>query len=275
MDTDYRLAGRKDHPEDTQVNAGGVIIGGSAPAVLIAGPCAVESAENLDKTAAELKKHGASMLRGGAYKPRTSPYSFQGLFERGIDILADAGRKYSMPVVSEIVSETDLELFSEKIDLLQVGAKNMQNFALLKAIGKTKKPVMLKRGISATIDEWILAAEYILSEGNPNVILCERGIRTFETATRNTMDLAVIPIIKEKTHLPIIIDPSHSTGDRRYVEAVSLAAIAAGADGLIIEVHTDPDRALSDGKQSITPEQFAVLSEKAHLVAKAVGREIL
>ena len=275
MDIDYKLASRTNHPEDTVVNAGGVFIGGNAPAVMIAGPCAVESAESLDTIAAALKNSGAAMLRGGAYKPRTSPYSFQGLFEDGIDILKKAGEKYSMPTVSEIVSENDLELFEDNIDLLQVGAKNMQNFALLKAIGRTQKPVLLKRGISATIEEWILAAEYILSEGNPNVILCERGIRTFETATRNTMDLAVIPIIKEKTHLPIVIDPSHSTGNRNYVEAVSLAAIAAGADGLIIEVHCDPDHALSDGKQSITPEQFAALAEKARRVAKAIGRDML
>ncbi|MBR3301516.1 MAG: 3-deoxy-7-phosphoheptulonate synthase, partial [Firmicutes bacterium] len=237
-------------------------------------PCAVESAESIQRIAGKVRAAGASVLRGGSYKPRTSPYSFQGIGPEGIGWLKDAGRANSMPVISELVSEKDVDLFVENVDIIQIGARNMQNFALLKAVGRTSKPVLLKRGAGATIDEWIMAAEYVLAGGNPNVILCERGIRTFEYATRNTMDLAVVPIIKEKTHLPIVVDPSHATGNWKYVEAVSLAAIAAGADGLLIEVHDDPDAAVSDGTQSIRPERFAELMEKARLVSKAVGREI-
>ena len=270
----YKLAGRACHPEDTVVTAGSVKIGAGCPVAVMAGPCAVESAESIERIAAKVKAAGASILRGGSYKPRTSPYSFQGLGADGIACLKEAGRRNGMPVISELVSEKDIELFTDNVDIIQIGARNMQNFALLKAVGRTGKPVLLKRGAGATIDEWIMAAEYVLAEGNPNVILCERGIRTFEYTTRNTMDLAVVPIIKEKTHLPIVVDPSHATGNWKYVEPVSLAAIAAGADGLLIEVHDDPDTAASDGMQSIIPERFAELVDKARLVAKAVGREL-
>ncbi len=271
---EYTLASRAHQNEDTTVAAGSVKIGAGCPVAVMAGPCAVESAESILRIAGKVKAAGASVLRGGSYKPRTSPYSFQGIGPEGIGWLKEAGRANGMPVISELVSENDLDLFAENVDIIQIGARNMQNFALLKAVGRTQKPVLLKRGAGATIDEWIMAAEYILAAGNPNVILCERGIRTFEYATRNTMDLAVVPIIKEKTHLPIIVDPSHATGNWKYVEAVSLAAIAAGADGLLIEVHDDPDAAVSDGTQSIKPERFAELMKKARLVAKAVGREI-
>ena len=271
---EYKLASRAHQSEDTVVEAGSVKIGAGCPVAVMAGPCAVESAESIERIAEKVKAAGASVLRGGSYKPRTSPYSFQGLGPEGIDALKKAGRKNAMPVISELLSEEDLELFEKNVDIIQIGARNMQNFALLKLVGKTDKPVMLKRGAGATIDEWIMAAEYILAEGNPNVILCERGIRSFEYTTRNTMDLAVVPIIKEKTHLPIVIDPSHATGNWKYVEPVSLAAIAAGADGLLIEVHDDPDRAASDGMQSLTPEHFAELMRKAKSVAKAVGREL-
>ena len=271
---EYTLASRAHQNEDTTVAAGSVKIGAGCPVAVMAGPCAVESAESILRIAGKVKAAGASVLRGGSYKPRTSPYSFQGIGPEGIGWLKDAGRANSMPVISELVSEKDVDLFVENVDIIQIGARNMQNFALLKAVGRTSKPVLLKRGAGATIDEWIMAAEYVLAGGNPNVILCERGIRTFEYATRNTMDLAVVPIIKEKTHLPIVVDPSHATGNWKYVEAVSLAAIAAGADGLLIEVHDDPDAAVSDGTQSIRPERFAELMEKARLVSKAVGREI-
>ena len=271
---EYKLASRAHQSEDTVVSAGSVKIGAGCPVAVMAGPCAVESAESILRIAEKVKAAGASVLRGGSYKPRTSPYSFQGIGQEGIGWLKEAGRANGMPVISEMVSENDMDLFTENVDIIQIGARNMQNFALLKAVGRTQKPVLLKRGAGATIDEWIMAAEYVLAGGNPNVILCERGIRTFEYATRNTMDLAVVPIIKEKTHLPIIVDPSHATGNWKYVEAVSLAAIAAGADGLLIEVHDDPDAAASDGAQSILPERFADLMEKARLVAKAVGREL-
>ena len=271
---EYKLASRAYHSEDTIVRAGKVAIGAGCPVALMAGPCAVESAQSIERIAKAVKDAGAAVLRGGSYKPRTSPYSFQGLGPEGISALKEAGRANGMPVISELLSEEDLELFLNNVDIIQIGARNMQNFALLKLVGKTDKPVMLKRGAGATIDEWIMAAEYILAEGNPNVILCERGIRSFEYTTRNTMDLAVVPIIKEKTHLPIVIDPSHATGNWKYVEPVSLAAIAAGADGLLIEVHDDPDRAASDGMQSLTPEHFAELMRKAKAVAKAVGREL-
>ena len=271
----YKLANRMFHPEDTVIQAGNIRIGGGNPIVIMGGPCAVESPEGIEEIAEAVKAAGATVLRGGAYKPRTSPYSFQGMQTKGIHCMAEAGKKNGMPIVTEIISAENLAEFVENVDIIQIGARNMQNFTLLKAVGKTRKPVLLKRGMSATIDEWIMAAEYIMSEGNPNVIMCERGIRTFEKMTRNTMDLAVIPIIKEKTHLPIVIDPSHATGNWKLVEPVSLAAIAAGADGLIIEVHNNPEAALSDGMQSLKPDKFASLIEKARLVAKAVGREIL
>jgi len=270
----YKLTNRMFHPEDTVVNVSGVKIGGNEKIVLMAGPCAVETKEGLCEIAEAVKKGGADMLRGGAYKPRTSPYSFQGLGTVGIQYLAEARKVTGLPVVTELMSADHLDEFIENVDLIQIGARNMQNFDLLKAVGKTNKPVLLKRGMSATIEEWIMSAEYIMSEGNPNVIFCERGIRTFEKLTRNTMDLCVIPILKEKTHLPVVIDPSHSTGDWKYIEPMSLAAIAAGADGLIIEVHNHPSKAFSDGMQSIKPEKFERLVQKGKLVAKAVGREM-
>ncbi len=270
----YKLANRMFHPEDTIVNVAGIPVGASEKVVMIAGPCVVEGEEILCTIAEEVKKAGAVMLRGGAYKPRTSPYSFQGLGTEGIRDLAAAREKTGLPVVSELMSIDRIEEFEENVDLIQIGARNMQNFDLLKAVGKVNKPVLLKRGMSATIEEWIMSAEYIMSSGNPNVILCERGIRTFEKYTRNTMDLAVIPLIREKTHLPIIIDPSHATGDWKLVKAVSLAAVAAGADGLIIECHTKPEEALSDGMQSLKPEKYAELVRDARRVAQAVGRDL-
>jgi 3-deoxy-7-phosphoheptulonate synthase len=270
----YKLANRMFHPNDTVVDVAGVKIGGKEPVVIMGGPCSVESEEQVCRIAEEVKEAGGRILRGGAYKPRTSPYSFQGLGYEGILDLAEARKRTGLPVVSELMSADKIDEFVENVDLVQIGARNMQNFDLLKAIGHIKKPILLKRGMSATIEDWIMSAEYIMASGNPNVILCERGIRTFERYTRNTMDLAVIPIIKEKTHLPIVIDPSHSTGNYQYVEAVSLAAVAAGCDGLIIEVHDHPDQAWSDGAQSLKPERFARLVEKARRVAHAVDREL-
>lgn len=269
----YKLANRMFHPEDTIVDVNGIPIGGQK-IVLIAGPCAVESEEQIERIAGEVLEAGADMLRGGAYKPRTSPYAFQGMQTAGIEALAKAREKTGLPVVTELMSADKLDEFIENVDVIQIGARNMQNFDLLKAVGRTKKPVLLKRGLANTIEEWIMAAEYIMSEGNPNVIFCERGIRTFEKYTRNTLDLSVIPIIKERTHLPIVIDPSHATGDYKLVEAASLAAIAAGADGLIIEVHDDPIHAFSDGAQSLKPEKFASLVQKGRAIASVIGRTL-
>lgn len=269
----YKLANRMFHPEDTVVDVNGIPVGGRK-IIVMAGPCAVESEEQIERIAGEVLEAGADMLRGGAYKPRTSPYSFQGMGTAGIEALAKARSKTGLPVVTELMSADKLDEFVENVDVIQIGARNMQNFDLLKAVGKTNKPVLLKRGLANTIEEWIMAAEYIMSEGNPNVILCERGVRTFETATRNTLDLAVIPIIKEKTHLPIVIDPSHATGDWKLVESASLAAIAAGADGLIIEVHDDPTHAASDGAQSLKPDKFAELVKKGRAIAQVIGRDL-
>ncbi len=270
----YKLANRMFHPEDTIVDVGGIRIGAGEKIAIMAGPCAVESLDSICSIAEKVKAAGADILRGGAYKPRTSPYSFQGLGYEGIRDMVEARKRTGMPIVSELMSVDKLDEFARNVDLVQIGARNMQNFDLLKAVGRINKPVMLKRGISASIEEWIMAAEYIMASGNPNVILCERGIKTFERMTRNTMDLAVIPIIKEKTHLPIVIDPSHATGDWKLIEPVSLAAIAAGADGLIIEVHDHPESALSDGSQSLKPEKFEALLQKAKAVANAVGRKL-
>ncbi len=270
----YKLANRMFHPEDTVVDVGGIKVGGTGKIAMIAGPCSVEGEDIVCEIAQEVKDAGAVMLRGGAYKPRTSPYAFQGLGYEGILDMVKAREKTGLPIVSELMSADKINEFVENVDLIQIGARNMQNFDLLKAVGHINKPILLKRGMSATIEEWIMSAEYIMSSGNPNVILCERGIRTFEKYTRNTMDLAVIPIIKEKTHLPIIIDPSHSTGDWKLVKSVSLAAIAAGADGLIIECHTHPEAAWSDGMQSLKPSKFKDLVEDARKVAQAVGRDI-
>ena len=270
----YKLANRMFHPEDSVVDVAGIPVGGKSPVVVIGGPCSVEGEDQAVRIAKEVKEAGGCMLRGGAYKPLTSPYSFQGLGYEGIVDLVRAREKTGLPIVSELMSVDKIDEFEENVDLVQIGARNMQNFDLLKAVGHMHKPILLKRGMSAAIEDWIMSAEYIMANGNPNVILCERGIRTFEKYTRNTMDLAVIPIIKEKTHLPIIIDPSHSTGNWKYVEAVSLAAVAAGADGLIIEVHDHPDEAWSDGAQSLKPEKFAQLIEKARKIAEACGRPL-
>ena len=270
----YKLANRMFHPEDTVVNVSGVKIGGNNPVVVMAGPCSVEGDEQICRIGEEVKQCGAKILRGGAYKPRTSPYSFQGLGYEGILDMVHARQKTGLPIVSELMSADKLDEFVGNVDLIQIGARNMQNFDLLKAVGRTKKPVLLKRGMSATIEDWIMSAEYIMASGNPNVIFCERGIRTFERYTRNTLDLAVVPIIKEKTHLPIIIDPSHATGDWKYIESVSMAAVAAGADGLIIEVHDHPEQAWSDGAQSLKPEKFAEVVRKCKSVANAIGREM-
>lgn len=270
----YKLANRMFHPEDTVVDVSGVKVGGNSPVVVIGGPCSVEGKDMMCRIGEEVKECGAQMIRGGAYKPRTSPYSFQGLGYEGILDMVEARKKTGLPIVSELMSADKIDEFVENVDLIQIGARNMQNFDLLKAVGHINKPILLKRGMSATIEEWIMSAEYIMASGNPNVILCERGIRTFEKYTRNTMDLAVVPIIKERTHLPIIIDPSHATGDWKLIESMSLAAVAAGADGLIIEVHDHPDQAWSDGAQSLKPEKFQELIRKCKKVAAAVGREM-
>ena len=269
----YKLANRMFHPEDTIVDVCGIPIGGKK-IIMIAGPCAVEGEQAICSTAGKVLEAGADMLRGGAYKPRTSPYSFQGMGSAGIEALKKAKEQTGLPIVTELMSIDKLDEFVENVDVIQIGARNMQNFDLLKAVGRTNKPVLLKRGLANTIEEWIMAAEYIMSEGNPNVIFCERGIRTFEKYTRNTLDLAVIPIIKERTHLPIIIDPSHATGDWKLVESQALAAIAAGADGLIIEVHEDPAHAWSDGAQSLKPDKYAQLIQKARAIASVVGRTL-
>jgi 3-deoxy-7-phosphoheptulonate synthase len=254
----FKKANRLFHPDDSIIDIKGVKIGGGNFTV-IAGPCSVESEEQIVGIAEDVKKAGAAMLRGGAFKPRTSPYSFQGLKQEGLDLLKIAREKTGLPVVTEIMSADMIERFVEDVDLIQVGARNMQNFELLKELGKTKTPILLKRGLSATIEELLMSAEYIMAGGNENVILCERGIRTFETYTRNTLDLSAIPAIKRQSHLPIIIDPSHAAGMWWMVEPLSKAAVAAGADGLIIEVHNDPANALCDGQQSIKPERFESL----------------
>lgn len=269
----YKLANRMFHPEDTIVDVNGIQIGGKK-IVMIAGPCSVEGQDQISRIAKEVKEAGADMLRGGAYKPRTSPYAFQGMGTAGVLAMVNARQQTGLPIVSELMAIEHLPEFVENVDIIQIGARNMQNFDLLKAVGKTKKPILLKRGLSNTIEEWIMAAEYIMSEGNPNVIFCERGIRTFEKYTRNTLDLAVIPIIKQRTHLPIIIDPSHAAGDYKLIESQSLAAIAAGADGLIIEVHDDPENAWSDGSQSLKPQRYAELIKKGKDIAQVIGREL-
>lgn len=270
----YKLANRMFHHEDSIIDVGGIKVGGKEPIVIIGGPCSVEGNEMMEEIAIDVKEVGGSMLRGGAYKPRTSPYAFQGMGYDGIMCMVNARKKTGLPIVSELMSADKIDEFEEHVDLVQIGARNMQNFDLLKAVGKMTKPILLKRGLSATIEEWIMSAEYIMASGNPNVIFCERGIRTFEKYTRNTLDLSVIPILKEKTHLPVIIDPSHATGDWKLVESMSLAAIAAGADGLIIEVHNNPECAWSDGMQSLKPEKFKHLIENSKSVANAVGRKI-
>lgn len=270
----YKLANRMFHPEDSIINVNGIEIGGNKPIVIIGGPCSVEGESMVVEIATKVKDAGGCMLRGGAYKPRTSPYAFQGMGIEGLECMVKAREKTGMPIVSELMSADKLDEFIKYVDIIQIGARNMQNFDLLKAVGKTDKPILLKRGLANTIEEWIMSAEYIMAGGNKNVILCERGIRTFEKYTRNTLDLSVVPIIKEKTHLPIIIDPSHATGDWKLVESMSLAAIAAGADGLIIEVHTNPECAWSDGQQSLKPKTFKTLVDKCRRVAEAIDRDI-
>ena len=269
----FKKANRMFHPEDTIVDVNGIKIGGKKIAV-IAGPCSVESEEQISEIAKEVKELGASFLRGGAFKPRTSPYAFQGLKYEGLELLKKARENTGLPIVTELMSPYDIETFVENVDVIQVGARNMQNFELLKELGKINKPILLKRGLSATIEEWLMSAEYIMAGGNENVILCERGIRTFENYTRNTLDLSAVPAVKKLSHLPVIIDPSHSTGKYWMVEPLAKAAVAVGADGLIIEVHNDPENALCDGPQSIKPDKFAKLMEELKAVAEAVGREI-
>lgn len=269
----FKKANRLFHPENTIVDVNGVKIGGKKIAV-IAGPCSVESEEQIIQIAKEVKELGANFLRGGAFKPRTSPYAFQGLKYEGLELLKKAKAKTGLPIVTELMSPYDIETFVENVDVIQVGARNMQNFDLLKELGKTNKPILLKRGLSATIEEWLMSAEYIMAGGNENVILCERGIRTFETYTRNTLDLSAVPAVKKLSHLPVVIDPSHSAGKYWMVEPLAKAAVAVGADGLIIEVHNDPANALCDGPQSIKPEKFAKLMEELRVIAGAVGREI-
>ena len=269
----FKRANRSFHPEDSIIDVSGVKIGGRKLAV-IAGPCSVENEKQIVGVAKSVKLAGAALLRGGAFKPRTSPYSFQGLKEEGLDLLKVARKETGLPIVTEIMSARMLERFVEDVDLIQVGARNMQNFELLKELGRTNVPVLLKRGLSATIEEWLMAAEYIMAGGNDNVILCERGIRTFETYTRNTLDLSAIPAVKKLSHLPVIVDPSHAAGLWWMVEPMAKAAVAAGADGLIIEVHNDPEHALCDGAQSLKPERFARLMGELSGIAKIVGREL-
>ncbi|MGE5249812.1 MAG: 3-deoxy-7-phosphoheptulonate synthase [Bacteroidota bacterium] len=269
----YKLASRQFHPEDSVFSLDGFRMGG-AEIVIIAGPCAVESRAQIVETAQAVKEAGGNALRGGVFKPRTSPYSFQGLGEQGLEYLAEAREQTGLPIVTEIMSQVQLELMIQFVDVLQVGARNMQNFNLLRSIGASRTSVLLKRGLSATIEELLMSAEYILAGGNQRVMLCERGIRTFETATRNTTDINAIPVLKNLTHLPVILDPSHSTGHADYVAAVARAAIAAGADGLLVEVHPDPARAASDGKQSLRPEKFAEMVKEVRAIAASIGRRV-
>ncbi len=268
----YKNANRKFHPEDTIVDVAGHKFGGNH-FQFIAGPCSVESEKQIIEVAEAVKKAGATLLRGGAFKPRTSPYSFQGLGLDGLKLLKKAKQETGMPIVTELMSERYLDEF-EGVDVIQIGARNMQNFDLLKAVGRLKVPVLLKRGISATIEEWLMSAEYIMAEGNENIILCERGIRTFEPYTRNTLDLSAIPILKERTHLPVIVDPSHASGVARLVRPLSLASVGAGADGLIIEVHNDPTHALCDGAQSLKPEQFEEVVNSVRPLLPVVNKEM-
>ena len=273
MDTPFQLAHRSFRPQGTVIKVKGVEIGGDNLTVM-AGPCAVESEEQLFETAEIVKKMGAHILRGGAFKPRTSPYSFQGLGEKGLEILARAGEKFNLPIVTEATSPEIADLVAQYADIIQIGARNMQNFELLKKVGFLKKPVLLKRGLSSTIEDWLLAAEYILSWGNFQVILCERGIRTIERLTRNTLDLTAIPVVKDLSHLPVMVDPSHGTGLREKVIPMARAAVACGADGVMVEVHPRPEKALSDGPQSLYPEQFKKLMNDLEVISILVGKEL-
>ena len=269
----YKLANRAFHPEESIVDVSGVKVGGGHLA-MIAGPCSVESTEQVLEIALAAKASGANLLRGGAFKPRTSPYSFQGLGLEGLDILCEVKKETGMPIVTELMSPDHLDLFNEKVDLIQIGARNMQNFDLLKQLGQLDRPILLKRGLNATYEEWIMSAEYIMASGNENVILCERGIRTFESYTRNTLDLQSIPVLRKLTHLPVIIDPSHAGGKWWLVDAMSRAAIAAGADGLMVEVHTNPECALCDGAQSLKPEKYDELFQDVAQIAKVLGKTV-
>lgn len=269
----FKLASREFHPEPTIVRIGDVVIGGTE-IIVMAGPCSVEGEEQVMRVAEAAQKAGARMIRGGAFKPRTSPYSFRGLAESGLKMLAKASKATGMPIITEVMATEDVPLVAEYSDILQIGARNMQNFNLLEAAGAAGKPVLVKRGLSGTIEEWLLAAEYVLAQKNPNVILCERGIRTFETYTRNTLDISAIPAVHRLSHLPVLSDPSHGTGKWHMVAPMAAASIAAGADGLLIEVHPNPDHALSDGPQSLTPANFAIMMDQLRAIAPAVGRTI-
>ncbi len=265
----YKKANRKFHPDDTVITLSNGTKIGDGSLTLMAGPCSVESAEQVTEIAKAVKASGANILRGGAFKPRTSPYSFQGLKAEGLELLLKAKEETGLPIVTEIMSESDIDLFKD-VDIIQVGARNMQNFTLLKKLGKLDKPILLKRGLCATIEEWLMSAEYIMAEGNEKVILCERGIRTYEKYTRNTLDLSAIPIVKSLSHLPVVVDPSHATGMNWLVEPLAMAAVACGADGLIIEVHNDPPHALCDGAQSLTPEEFDLVVKKVNRIKSAL-----
>ncbi len=269
----YKLASREVRDEPTEVRVGDVTIGGTQ-IVVMAGPCAIESRLQLLDAAEKVKAAGARVLRGGAFKPRTSPYAFQGLEDEGLKLLAEAKRETGLPIVTEVMEPDKVELVAEYADILQVGARNVQNFSLLRRVGEAGKPVLLKRGMATTIQEWLLSAEYVLASGNRNVILCERGIRTFETATRFTLDLNAVPVVKRLSHLPILVDPSHGTGHWEFVEAMAMAGVAAGADGLIIEVHPKPEEALSDGPQSLKPDKFAALMKRVRRIAQAMDRDL-
>ncbi len=271
----FKKANRKFHPNNTVIEVGNAKIGDGKNFVVMAGPCSVESKEQILAVARGVKENGASLLRGGAYKPRTSPYSFQGLELEGLELLKEARRETNLPIVTEIMCPSLVETFNENVDIIQVGARNMQNFDLLKELGKIQKPVLLKRGLSATIEEWLMSAEYIMAGGNHNVILCERGIRTFETYTRNTLDLSAIPAVKKMSHLPVVVDPSHSAGISWMVEPLSLAALAVGADGIIVEVHNDPKNALCDGAQSLDLSQYESLMAKLRAMSVHFGKEII
>ena len=273
VSTPYKLVSRAFHPEDTLVRVGEAVFGGEA-VVVAAGPCSVESEEQIRRTAAAVREAGAQILRGGAFKPRSSPYSFQGLGEAGLELLRRAADENGLAVVTEVMDAAQIPAVAGYADMLQVGARNMQNYVLLRELGRAGKPVLLKRGLSATIEEWLLSAEYVAAAGNREIVLCERGIRTFETATRNTMDISAIPVIEKRSHLPVVADPSHGVGIRDKVPAMARAAVAAGADGLLVEVHHDPDRALSDGAQSLHPEQFQRLMDQLRIIVPALGRSL-
>jgi 3-deoxy-7-phosphoheptulonate synthase len=270
----FKLASREFHPEDTVVRVGETCLVGGMEVAVMAGPCAVESEEQIEASARAAAAAGAQILRGGAYKPRSSPYAYQGLGLEGLKLLRQAADHHGLAVVTEVMTIELIDTVAQYADLLQVGARNMQNYPLLTALGKAGKPVLLKRGMAATIQEWLMSAEYILSEGNPDVILCERGIRTFETATRNTLDLSAIPVVKHLSHLPIIADPSHGVGTRRFVAPMARAAVAAGADGIMVEIHPNPDKALSDGPQSLTLEEFGLLMNRCRIIATTIGRRL-